>query len=270
MSEHAATYDNGLGANTTCARCKSPANWDPSQSAAQETALDCGSCKRVPGQPRPTLSGGVPVAEKEWEHITCEICHIPVGNSYDVDVAFWNEALGSYESVQSVDELCGHCHEGQHGFRVLEEQESSDVHTGMACTDCHGAHDTSSACTDCHDAEQGAGAAEHERHPSVSCSGCHDQEGLSIWQDPDPESAHYGEYITRRFAHTLTSWPSHNLSVEVECRRCHHPLGDRSSSVVPEVGCTACHEHREGAVSLWCIYFQRDPDPLATSEPSSP
>ena len=261
-SEHAHTYDEGMGANSTCARCKSPANWDPSQSQAQEMALDCGSCKRVPGEPRPELSGGVPVAESDWQHITCDVCHVPVGDSYDVGIAFWNQALGRYESVADSTALCAHCHEGQHGFRVIEEQEATTAHSQMTCTECHGAHGAASSCTDCHDPQQGPGAAEHARHPSVHCSGCHDSAGLTIWQDPDPDSAHYGQYITRRFAHTLTSWPSHELAASVECVRCHHPPDDFASSVVPEISCTVCHEHKDGAVSLWCELFPQDPSPL--------
>lgn len=263
QSEHAATFDEGMGANTTCARCKSPMNWDPSQSEAQEMALDCGSCKRVPGEERPVLSGGVPVAEADWQHINCEICHVPVGDSYDVGIAFWNQALGRYEHVDSVSQLCAHCHEGQHGFRVIEEQAISEAHTGWECTRCHGSHGSPSSCTDCHNPEEGPGATEHARHPSVNCTGCHDDGGLSIWYDEEPGSSNYGEYVTLRFAHTLTSWPSHNLSTDVYCQRCHHPVEQRGSTVVPEVSCTACHEHRDGAVSLWCDYFPRNTNPLA-------
>lgn len=265
-SEHARTYDEGQGANTTCARCKAPLNWDPSQEAAQQMAMDCGSCKREPGAERPLLEGGVPVPEAEWHNINCDVCHIPVGDSYDVNVAFWNQALGRYESVESSSELCAHCHEGQHGFRVMEEQEASQVHVGMECTECHGSHGADVSCEDCHDPQNGSGAAEHARHPSVNCSGCHDREGLSVWQDLDPLSDHFGQYVTRRFAHTLTSWPSHNITLDVDCTRCHHPLGDRQAVLVPYVACADCHEHADGAVSLWCTYFQRDVNPLREEE----
>ena len=45
-SRHADTYNQGMGANTTCAKCKSPTNWDPNNSA-QDSALNCYSCKRA-------------------------------------------------------------------------------------------------------------------------------------------------------------------------------------------------------------------------------
>jgi hypothetical protein len=261
QSEHARTYDEGMGANTTCARCKSPLNWDPNQLAAQEMAIDCGACKRVSGAPRPTLAGGTPVSEAEWQNITCAVCHIPVGESYDTGLAFWNQASNTYEPVESPDELCGHCHEGQHGFEVVEEQQASVAHQGMSCTDCHGAHNKVVLCEDCHDPMAGAGASEHRQHESVHCSACHDAGSLSIWQESDPASSYAGQYITRRFAHTLTSWPSHNLSADVDCLRCHHPQGDRQAALVDHLSCTICHVHAYGAVSEWCIFFERDPAP---------
>src|SRR5690606_18642612 len=66
QSGHAETFDGGMGADTTCAKCKSPFNWDP-QALAAEAALDCAACKRVPGEDRPLLEGGEPVPEDEWE-----------------------------------------------------------------------------------------------------------------------------------------------------------------------------------------------------------
>ena len=74
LSAHADTYDNGMGANTTCARCKSPLNWDPGAPAA-EVALDCASCKRIPGQQRPELIAGLRVPLENWLDIGCEICY---------------------------------------------------------------------------------------------------------------------------------------------------------------------------------------------------
>ena len=58
-SAHADTYDQGMGANTTCARCKSPRNWDENIPAVAQS-LDCAACKREPGAPRPELESGVP------------------------------------------------------------------------------------------------------------------------------------------------------------------------------------------------------------------
>lgn len=259
-SRHADTYDEGLGANTTCAKCKSPTNWDP-DNLAQEAALDCYSCKRIPGEPRPDLSGGELVDQADWQSIGCDICHQPVGDSYAVNISFWDQASQTYIPVQNTNELCAKCHEGIHGFEVIEEQEASPAHNGWECTKCHGAHGAPSACTDCHDAQTVSGAAEHTRHPSVNCTACHDAEKLGIWKDDDPTSRHYSQYITIRFGHALRSWPSHNLSKTVDCKRCHHPANRAFPVLAQEVGCKACHA--DGAVLFWCEYFTRDGNPNA-------
>jgi hypothetical protein len=254
QSKHAETYDQGLGANTTCAKCKSPANWDP-QNEAVEAAHDCGSCKRIPGAPRPDLKGGVIVPQHNWKNISCDICHQPVGDSFDKSISFWNQAKGEYESVASVSELCGKCHVGRHGFEVIEEQETSPAHQGWECTRCHGSHGSPSKCSDCHNPNTGKGAEEHLSHTQVNCTACHDAGALPIWQEIDQQSLHYGEFIPVRFAHALTSWPSHNLQLEVRCQRCHHPFHDRHP-VAAVTDCEACHE--DGGVLFWCRNFPRD------------
>jgi hypothetical protein len=260
-SAHADTFDRGMGANTTCARCKSPKNWDP-LSLAAEASHDCAACKRTPGALRPELTGGVSVPQKEWRDVNCEVCHQPIGDSYSTAIFLWDQATHRYEPVSTATGLCAHCHEGQHGFEVIAEQTASAAHQGWECTTCHGAHGLPSRCVDCHDPASGAGANDHARHPAVNCTACHDAGRLSVWQDPDSQSRHYGTYMTRRFAHTLTSWPSHNLVKDVNCKRCHHPLTPQSASVVPYVGCNVCHP--DGASSFWCIYFERDADPNGT------
>jgi hypothetical protein len=265
-SGHADTYDNGMGANTTCARCKSPKNWDPSQDLAAMEALDCGACKRVPGAPRPELLSGVPVSEMDWQDIQCDVCHIPIEESYSVDVAFWNQSTGTYEIITDVIELCAKCHEGQHGFEVVEEQMASTAHAGWDCTVCHGPHGAPSDCRYCHDPTSGPGASEHSRHPVVNCTACHDAGRLSIWEETNPNSAHFGEVITIRFAHTLTAWPSHNLSSEIVCERCHHPTNTGRAAVDANTSCEACHP--DGAMWIWCDLYPRNADPNAVPDES--
>ena len=264
-SAHADTFDAGQGANTTCASCKSPRNWDPTDLAGQAQALDCNACKRVPGAPRPALEGGVPIAQKDWHNVGCEICHEPVGDSYYTSISFWNQAMGKYEPVASTTELCAKCHEAQHGFQVIEEQTASVAHQGWECTRCHGAHGAPSACTNCHDPKVGKGAQEHALHPKVNCTACHDAGGLSIWHDTDSNSKHYGEYAAVRFGHALRSWTSHDLTLQVQCERCHHPQGAGQTVVAANIGCTQCHP--DGAASVWCAAFTRNSDPYPTATP---
>ncbi len=255
-SGHASTYDNGMGADTTCARCKSPLNWDPLHPAA-ESALDCASCKRIPGQPRPILTNADPVPEADWHNIGCPICHEPVGDSYRITPAFWNQASGTYEPVSSSSELCAHCHEGRHGFEVTEEVVADAAHPGWDCLNCHGPHGDSVQCVDCHDLSGGAAAQTHRDHPQVHCSACHDRAGLGIWWDEDPASSYLGMVVTRRFAHTLTSWPSHNLQTTTDCRRCHHARGLQYPAIAQTVSCNNAACHPGGAVLNWCPYWER-------------
>jgi hypothetical protein len=258
-SAHAETYDQGMGANTTCARCKSPRNWiaDPIAAVA---ALDCGSCKRIPGEPRPDLEAGAPVAESDWQGITCDICHQPAGDSFLTSIAYWNNELGEYEAVASETELCARCHKEAHGFQVLEEQSESTAHRGWACSACHGPHGERSACTDCHDPYAGAASEDHARHEQVNCTACHDAGELPIWLDSNPTSRYAGTYITYRIAHAARSWPSHNQQRPVACVRCHHPQEGSLGAVAQESSCESCHPN--GAVWYWCPSFTRDPSPL--------
>lgn len=260
QSKHADTYDDGMGADTTCARCKSPLNWNPTALAA-EAAMDCASCKRVPGEERPVLEGGEPIAESEWHNIGCEVCHEPVGNSYRIEPVFWNQPLGEYEPVESAEDLCAHCHEGQHGFEVTEEVHADSAHPGWGCLDCHEPHGDDISCEDCHDVLAGEGAMEHLNHQQVRCSACHDQGGLALWTERDPASPFYGEVITIRFAHTLTSWPSHNLQTEVSCGECHHTRNLTRPSIAQTVSCDNAACHPGGAGLYWCaIYEQQNID----------
>jgi hypothetical protein len=262
-SAHSETYDGGLGANTTCARCKSPENWDPGALAASR-AVDCASCKRIPGAPRPALEGGAPVEQSDWHGLRCEVCHVPAGNSYYIGVAYWNQSTGSYEAVAGADELCARCHEGQHGFEVMAEQRASPAHQGWACTRCHGAHGEPARCAGCHDPTLGIGAEVHGQHLQVNCTACHDAASLGLWHDQQAGSRHQGQVVPVRFAHTLTSWPSHNLQLGVDCRRCHHPRSSGSPAVAAELACEACHAG--GAVLIWCPALSRDPEvPVAAS-----
>ncbi len=264
QSAHADTYDDGMGANATCARCKSPRNWNENAPAAAQ-ALDCSACKRIPGAPRPDLESGVPVAQADWMNIGCEVCHQPAGNSYYTALSYWDNTTQTYAPIHDSTELCAKCHEGQHGFEVIEEQTVSPAHQGWACTRCHGAHGTPASCRDCHNPASGRGASEHVRHKFVNCTACHDAGGLSVGLELDPVSRHAarheGTYITLRFAHTLTAWPSHNLQLSVDCRRCHHPQGKLKIPIAERTGCGNSNCHLAGASLYWCPIFPRDKPP---------
>lgn len=263
-SRHSSTYDGGMGANTTCAQCKAPRNWDPNAPAA-ESAHDCSLCKREPGKPRPQLTGGVPVEQNMWQNITCDICHQPSGNSYYTGLSFWNQNLGKYEVLSTSADLCSKCHSEQHGFQVIFEQTTSPAHNGWDCTRCHGSHNSPVKCTDCHDPTRGRGADAHSLHPNVGCTTCHDAGGLAIWQDPFPTSRFYRIYMPQRMAHDLRSWPSHNLQAAADCRRCHHPQGTLQITLAANVRCDNKNCHPDGASFYWCPIFPRDEAPKVKS-----
>jgi hypothetical protein len=263
-SRHANTYDAGQGANSTCASCKSPRNWDPDAPAA-EFAHDCALCKREPGKPQPPLPGGVAIAQPEWKNITCDVCHQPVGNSYSTALSYWNQETQKYEPIKSTIELCGKCHIGQHGFDVIREQSVSPAHKDWDCTRCHGSHNAPVQCTDCHNIAQVRGVAAHAQHPNVGCTACHDAGGLPIWQDPFSTSRFYQKYMPMRSAHDLRSWPSHDLQITVDCRRCHHPQGPLQITVASQVRCDNQACHSEGASFDWCPQFPRGSAPKVTA-----
>jgi hypothetical protein len=203
----------------------------------------------------------VPVAEADWQDISCAVCHEPVGDSYRVAPALWNQRLGIYEPVNSVDELCAHCHEGRHGFEVSEEVRADSAHPGWTCLDCHDPHGGAVYCTDCHDVTTGPAAEEHAKHPDVHCTACHDAGGLGLWRDYDAMSPYQDVVITRRFAHTLTSWPSHNLQTAVDCRRCHHAGSLERPAIAQTVSCQNGACHASGAVLYWCPLFTQERQP---------
>ena len=264
VTRHANTFDAGTGANTTCALCKSPRNYDP-DAFAKLAAEDCAACKREPGQPRPDLSGSVPVARADWKSIGCDVCHQPVGDSYSTALSYWNPELGAYESVKNSTALCAKCHAEQHGFGVIWEQSVSPAHNGWECTRCHGPHNAPVKCTDCHDPNTGRGAAAHQQHLNVDCTACHEAGKSVIWQDPYPNSPFYQRFYPLRTAHAMRSWPSHNLQTAVDCKYCHHPQGAQQTTVASMVKCQNSACHPDGASFDWCPAFLRGDAPRVSS-----
>jgi hypothetical protein len=97
-SEHANSYDEGQGANTYCAQCKSPGNWDPEA----------------------TYGNYEVVAEEDWEGITCGDCH---------------SILHDFENP---NELCESCHEGSRHESVYTPGFGKNMFKkGVECLDCH-------------------------------------------------------------------------------------------------------------------------------------
>ena len=220
-SPHADSYVlNDAGENNTCARCHAPVNWLPSMDDIPETCL---TCKFEVKNPPPLI------AESEWEHISCNVCH-EVDKKDNVKPEYaWLEIaqIGEYAEVATPTELCLKCHNEidlpEHGVAQL-----GGAHADYECTQCHDAHDTVASCgaVDCHDdvvtpAEPIPG--HDEDHQSVACVACHDAGEMEV--GPVEET---GEWMTLiavspQGEAAVIPFTSHNTVLEAPCERCHFP-----------------------------------------------
>lgn len=237
---HADIYDLGMGPNTYCAECKSPANWDPQ--AVIDPPPNCVSCK-FPGDTNIRVALGNPVVpESKWQGIRCLTCH-PEGESGQVDaaVAWWDPLTDRHVSQASSTELCEQCHRDS-GLGTMRQRELADSpgHSDATCTTCHDPHSGAAACADCHNEQdtetafvadcwepylaEGAPA----RHTDLLCVTCHDNGGLELRPVDTPDEPYQGQWASWRTGlvagviPTNHVWVSHNLSAAVDCARCHY------------------------------------------------
>lgn len=144
---HAAGYDLGKGPNTYCARCHSPANWDPQ--AVVDPPPNCVSCK-FPFEEKPRVAAGNPlVPETEWQGIRCETCHRISDNTLQLRLSWYDRQTGYYETLNSPTQLCEKCHRDTDTLRHRVDLGSS-AHSGFECTSCHDPHSTTASCGHCH------------------------------------------------------------------------------------------------------------------------
>ncbi len=146
---HGAGYDLGKGPNTYCARCHSPANWNPS--AKIDPPPNCVSCK-FPHDDVPRIAEGNPlIPEAEWKGIECTICHPLENGALLPNIAWYDTITGYHETVVRSTELCEKCHQDTPALRhkvVLD----GNTHAGYDCTSCHDPHTALASCdsSDCH------------------------------------------------------------------------------------------------------------------------
>ena len=183
----------------------------------------CLTCKFEVKNPPPLI------AESEWEHISCNVCH-EVDKKDNVKPEYaWLEIaqIGEYAEVATPTELCLKCHNEidlpEHGVAQL-----GGAHADYECTQCHDAHDTVASCAavDCHDdvvtpAEPIPG--HDEDHQSVACVACHDAGEMEV--GPVEET---GEWMTLiavspQGEAAVIPFTSHNTVLEAPCERCHFP-----------------------------------------------
>lgn len=106
--------------------------------------------------------------------------------------------LSAQRGVHATKQLCTDCHTELHDM-VLKNTE-------------HGAREGGKTqCVNCH-----ADKALKTVHTDVTCTACHDAE-LNVQRDAELKMV-----VAMAVKHSLTeSWPSHNLTKEVKCEKCH-------------------------------------------------
>ncbi len=219
---HAHTYALEKGPNTYCARCHSPANWDPA--ATIDPPPNCVSCKFA-FEPEPRIAAGNPlVPEEAWQSIGCNVCHPQnVDGVIEPGIAWRDPLSGYYQTVVDSTALCSRCHrdtETLRHHRTLGEA----AHAGFTCTDCHDAHSTAAGCASqgCHQAGDPDWLEAHdEHHQAVACVACHDGSGLQV--GPLQDGSAWVAFRTTELLGRANTEPyqSHQLQREVSCQRCH-------------------------------------------------
>jgi len=222
-SPHARTYSLEKGPNTYCARCHSPANWDPA--ATIDPPPNCVSCKFA-FEPEPRIAAGNPlVPEEDWESIGCEVCHRQVEDGVITGEIAWHDPVsGYYETVADSTALCSRCHRDTETLRH-SRLVGEGAHAGFTCTDCHDAHSTATGCAEqgCHQPDEPEWQESHdEHHETLACVACHDASGLQV--GPLEDGIHWMTFRTTELLGRANTEPyqSHQLQKEVNCQRCHY------------------------------------------------
>jgi hypothetical protein len=226
-SPHASTFVvDDLNQNNTCARCHSPLNWMPTMA---DIPPSCQACKFELADPPPYIP------ESEWAGITCLMCHQENKKGEIQPEVFWLEipVLEEYAEVEDNSDLCLKCHQTNnvpnHGMVIV-----GGDHTGMLCTDCHHRHTAEASCetSDCHPGVTGNNQipGHDEAHLNLTCAACHDSAGWEIGFDEENNifltmSPWSHEHLISEENSVLETglvpFSSHDISLEVNCDRCH-------------------------------------------------
>lgn len=105
-------------------------------------------------------------------------------------------ARGVHETLQ----VCTDCHRGLHEMSLKTTEHGKRVGGDVQCADCHRAEQRKLG-----------------KHTKVNCVACHDTELPTVQIDSETKTV---EPVALK--HKLSeSWPSHNLTREVKCEKCH-------------------------------------------------
>lgn len=182
------------------------------------------------------------------DEVTCNVCHQVQNGAVTEEIVRWDQNNPQNESVSDYNELCANCHE--------EYDHAEATHKNLLCLDCHDPHSTSAECFDCHpqiidltgkvpstpvgghsngtdDACSGSGCHSSAtqvakmpfsihgiQHARVTCSACHDADGLQV--GPLPDGSAWVSWSYSKDNGSEIPFSSHNLQYHVECQRCHY------------------------------------------------
>jgi predicted CXXCH cytochrome family protein len=224
---HSDTYALEKGPNTYCARCHSPANWDPS--ARIDPPPNCVTCK-FPFEAESRIASGNPqVAKSEWENIGCETCHRVQNGYVDPEIAWYDRLTGFYETVTDSTAICGRCHLDNETLNH-ERKLGDGPHGEFECIRCHDEHSAEADCSDCHPINLTGKPHFIDEHVDVIGNG-------------DCVECHAGAF------------QNHDMSIQQagddNCMGCHGRLMGQTSIALIQYGhseqhgnvrCVACHD----------------------------
>jgi hypothetical protein len=235
QSNHAKSLRMSGDNKQSCAKCKSPLNYNVS------------------------LPTGTLIAQPDWQGINCRVCHNLHNRSYSPGagpIAFYNATQSStvgydvYDKVVNATELCEKCHTGgSHDSKFGGTHKNT---FNFTCVTCH--MNTSSksfnfqnhtfevtnvtsgeiGCEVCHKAEDHTFSYTPNHTGKATCEACHDKtvsrnatgyaitgtyptSGYGLWNDTAT-----GMVSSYKLSHSApATWPLHNISKEVNCAKCH-------------------------------------------------
>jgi hypothetical protein len=233
-SSHARSLHMSGDNTNSCAKCKSPPNYNVS------------------------ASSGAAIAQADWQGIQCRVCHNLHDRKFPYNtgrsgfpIAFYNSTKSSqngyatYEQLTNTTQLCENCHYGSsHDSKFAGYHKDT---LGYNCTNCHMnstfnnelhlfevKNTTSSVtgCAVCHKAEDHTFQFTSKHTGKVTCEACHDKTvtrnattGYALTSDTK-----YGLYndtttgliSSYKDSHgSPVTWPLHNISKAVSCNKCH-------------------------------------------------
>jgi hypothetical protein len=202
FSCHAADDEHEGSLGTDCAKCHSPAGWEPAmfdhnladfKLEGKHADIACENCHEN-GVFKGTPSDCFSCHAAEDPHAgrfgtDCAACHSPTG---------WKPALFDHNLA---------------AFKLTGK------HVDAACEDCHQNGIYKGTPTDCYSCH--AGDDDHNGQFGTACNACHSTFG----------------WLPTSFDHSLSSFPLTGAHVSVACTRCHINNVFRGTSSV----CVSCH-----------------------------